>query len=95
MESEFLNFSQSATKFTDTFTTAASGGVGLETFGVDVTQSMNFRNFQLMFRDLMSVPLPTTTNSQQRITEMIDLQYSQAMSKIQNLMDYDVVLKLV
>jgi hypothetical protein len=94
MESEFLNFSQSSTKFTDTFTTASSVGVGLETFGVDGTQNMNFRNFQLLFRDLMSVPLPTTTNSQQRITEMIDLQYSQAISKIQNLMDFDVILKL-
>lgn len=94
MESEFLNFSQSATKFANTFTNVSATGVGLETFGIQDSQYDKFRNFQLLFRDLMSVPLPSAGNSQQRITEMIDLQYSQAISKIQNLMDYDVVLKL-
>lgn len=94
MESEFLNFSQPATKFTNTFLNASATGVGLESFGVENTQNDKFKNFQLLYRDLMSIPLPTATNQQQRIIEMIDVQYSQTISKIQNLMNYDVALKL-
>lgn len=93
MESEFLNFSQPSSKFTNTFITASSNNIGLETFGVENTQNDKFRNFQLLFRDLMSVPLPTSTG-QQMIVDMVDSQYSLGMSKIQNLMNYDVALKL-
>ncbi len=93
MESEFLNFSQSSTKFTNTFITASSSSVGLETFGIENVQNDKFRNFQLLFRDLMSVPLPQSSG-QQMILDMVDSQYSLGMSKIQNLMNYDVALKL-
>jgi len=93
MESEFLNFSQPSSKFTNTFITASSNNIGLETFGVENTQNDKFRNFQLLFRDLMSVPLPKSTG-QQMIVDMVDSQYSLGMSKIQNLMNYDVALKL-
>ena len=93
MESEFLNFSQPSSKFTNTFITASSNNIGLETFGVENTQNDKFRNFQLLFRDLMSVPLPKSTG-QEMILDMVDSQYSLGMSKIQNLMNYDVALKL-
>ena len=92
MESEFLNFSQPSSKFTNTFITASSNNIGLETFGVENTQNDKFRNFQLLFRDLMSVPLPKSTG-QQMILDMVDSQYSLCMSKIQNLMNYDIALK--
>ena len=88
MESEFLNFSQPSSKFTNTFITASSNNIGLETFGVENTQNDKFRNFQLLFRDLMSVPLPKSTG-QQMILDMVDSQYSLGISKIQNLMNYD------
>lgn len=94
MEGEFLNFSQPATKFTNTFLTASATGVGLESFGIENTQNDKFRNFQILYRDLMSIPLPESTNQQQMMVEMIDVQYSQMISKIQNLMNYDVALKL-
>ena len=93
MESEFLNFSQPSSKFTNTFITASSNNIGLETFGVENTQNDKFRNFQLLFRDLMSVPLPKSTG-QQMILDMVDSQYSLGISKIQNLMNYDIALKL-
>jgi hypothetical protein len=55
----------------------------------------SYRNFQLLFRELMSVPLPVTFASQEDLfKKVIDDQFSKSMSEIQNLMEFDVALRI-
>jgi hypothetical protein len=99
-EREFLKFSQSILNF--------DPQVGDGDFIIDNsraesrtqniqnnTNNNSYRNFQLLFRELMSVPLPSTFATQEDLfKQVIEGQFSKSISEIQNLMNYDVALRL-
>ena len=99
-EREYLKFSQSVLNFDTQVgdgdfiideSTASTRGVSPQ--GNSTNES--YRNFQLLFRELMSVPLPVTFASQEDLfKKIIDDQFSKSISEIQNLMEFDVALRI-
>jgi hypothetical protein len=99
-EREFLKFSQSVLNFDPEVgdgdfiiddSRATTRGVNSQS----TTNNQNYRNFQLLFRELMSVPLPSSFATQEDLfKQVIDTQFSKSISEIQNLMDYDVAFRL-
>ena len=99
-EREFLKFSQSVLNI-DT-------QVGDGDFIVDDSQATtrgvsqsggasneSYRNFQSLYRELMSVPLPVTFASQEDLfKKIIDDQFTKSISQIQNLMEFDVAFRM-
>lgn len=99
-EREFLKFSQSVLNFdpevgdgdflTDD-SRATSRGINPQ----NTTTNQSYRNFQLLFRELMSVPLPIGFATEEDLfKKVIDSQFSKSISEIQNLMEYDVAFRL-
>jgi hypothetical protein len=86
-ELEFLNFCKSINNVT--------GGVQNVTFGQSpVDMNANFRNFQSLFRSLMTVPVQLQGEAdEQYFTNTINNQYSLFQNGIKSFMEYDVILK--
>jgi hypothetical protein len=99
-EREFLKFSQSVLNFDPQvgdgdFIIDDSRATSRGTNPQNTTNNQSYRNFQLLFRELMSVPLPTSFATQEDLfKQVIDAQFSKSMSEIQNLMEYDVAFRL-
>ena len=99
-EREFLKFSQSVLNFDPQLgdgdfiidnSRATSRGNGAQ----NTTTNQSYRNFQLLFRELMSVPLPSSFATEEDLfKQVIDSQFSKSISEIQNLMEYDVAFRL-
>jgi len=100
LETEFLNFSKALTNFNtaeengNVIDPAANASVngGFDQYSdLDVT----YRNFQKLMRSLMTVQIPlSSATSESLFEEIIDSQYSTFIGEIQNLMEYDVVLRM-
>jgi len=86
-ELEFLNFSKSINN--------ATGGVQNVTFGQSpVDMNANFRNFQSLFKSLMTVPVQLQGETdEQYFTNTINNQYSLFQNGIKSFMEYDVIFK--
>ena len=86
-ELEFLNFCKSINNVT--------GGVQNVTFGQSpVDMNANFRNFQSLFRSLMTVPVQLQGEAdEQYFTNTINNQYSLFQNGIKSFMEYDVIFK--
>ncbi len=86
-ELEFLNFSKSINN--------ATGGVQNVTFGQSpVDMNANFRNFQSLFKSLMTVPVQVQGETdEQYFTNTISNQYSLFQNGIKSFMEYDVIFK--
>jgi len=100
LEREFLKFSQPVTNFDSQIgggdflvdgTTPTTRG----TSATSNTANESYRNFQSLYRELMSVPLPSLYATQEDLfKQLIDTQYSKSMSQLQNLMEFDVALRM-
>jgi hypothetical protein len=86
-ELEFLNFCKSINN--------ATGGVQNITFGQSpVDMDANFRNFQSLFKSLMTVPVQVQGETdEQYFTNTINNQYSLFQNGIKSFMEYDVIFK--
>jgi hypothetical protein len=86
-ELEFLNFCKSINN--------ATGGVQNVTFGQSpVDMNANFRNFQSLFKSLMTVPVQVQGETdEQYFTNTINNQYSLFQNGIKSFMEYDVIFK--
>jgi hypothetical protein len=86
-ELEFLNFCKSINN--------ATGGVQNVTFGQSpVDMDANFRNFQSLFKSLMTVPVQVQGETdEQYFTNTINNQYSLFQNGIKSFMEYDVIFK--
>jgi hypothetical protein len=86
-ELEFLNFCKSINN--------ATGGVQNITFGQSpVDMDANFRNFQSLFKSLMTVPVQLQGETdEQYFTNTINSQYSLFQNGIKSFMEYDVIFK--
>ena len=86
-ELEFLNFCKSINN--------ATGGVQNITFGQSpVDMDANFRNFQSLFKSLMTVPVQVQGETdEQYFTNTINSQYSLFQNGIKSFMEYDVIFK--
>jgi hypothetical protein len=86
-ELEFLNFCKPITNAT------VSGEVS--TFGQStVNLNANFKNFQSLFKSLMTVPSKVQGETdEQYFTNTINNQYSLFQSGIRSFMDYDIIFK--
>jgi hypothetical protein len=86
-ELEFLNFCKSINN--------ATGGVQNVTFGQSpVDMNANFRNFQSLFKSLMTVPVQLQGETdEQYFTNTINNQYSLFQNGIKSFMEYDVIFK--
>jgi hypothetical protein len=86
-ELEFLNFCKSINNVTS--------GIQRVTFGQSpVDMNANFRNFQSLFRSLMTVPVQAKGETdEQYFTNTINNQYSLFQNGIKSFMEYDVVFK--
>jgi len=98
MEQEFLNFSQSLNNFKpnnterDPFIIAATSELVTpdESSLYDV-----YKNFQSLYRSLMSVPIPSTYATQEDFFQrVIESQYSNAIPQLQGFLEYDVALRV-
>ena len=99
-EREFLKFSQPITSFDPQL----GGGDFLidealaTTRGTSqalTTTNNTYKNFQMLYRELMSVPLPIVFADQEEMfKQVIDNQFSKSMSQLQNLLEFDVVLRI-
>ncbi len=100
LENEFLNFSKALTNFNineensnviDPGASLSVGG-GFEQFSDLET---TYRNFQKMMRSLMSVQIPLSSATSEDLFEtIIQSQFSNSIAQIQNIMEYDVVLRM-
>ena len=98
MEKEFLNFSQALNNYkpinteTDPFIiTATSELVSQE------QQDLNevYKNFQNLFRSLMSVPIPSIyANQEDFFNKIIESQYSNVIPQLQGFLEFDVALRV-
>ena len=86
-ELEFLNFCKSINN--------ATGGVQNVTFGQSpVDMDANFRNFQSLFKSLMTVPIQLQGETdEQYFTNTINNQYSIFQNGIKAFMEYDIIFK--
>jgi hypothetical protein len=86
-ELEFLNFCKPISN--------ASVGGEVSTFGQStVNLNANFKNFQSLFKSLMTVPSKTQGETdEQYFTNTINNQYSLFQSGIRSFMDYDIIFK--
>jgi hypothetical protein len=86
-EQEFLNFCK---PITDADTAPTNLGIG-ET---SVSGDINFRNFQSLFKSLITViPQLPATNETEYFNEVINLQYSNSQNTLRAFMEYDVLFK--
>jgi len=86
-ELEFLNFCRPISN--------ASVSKDISTFGQStVNLNANFKNFQSLFKSLMTVPVKLQSETdEQYFTNTINNQYSLFQSGIRSFMDYDVIFK--
>jgi hypothetical protein len=86
-ELEFLNFCKPISNAT------VSGDVS--TFGQStVNLNANFKNFQSLFKSLMTVPTKVQGETEEQyFTDTINNQYSLFQSGIRSFMDYDIIFK--
>jgi hypothetical protein len=86
-ELEFLNFCKSINN--------ATGGVQNVTFGQSpVDMDANFRNFQSLFKSLMTIPIQVQGETdEQYFTNTINNQYSLFQNGIKSFMEYDIIFK--
>ena len=86
-EIEFLNFSRTMTN--------AIVGREVKTFGQSpVNLDSNLRNFQSLFKSLMTVPVQTNTETdEQYFTNTIGSQFLLFQNGIRSFMEYDVIFK--
>ena len=86
-ELEFLNFCKPISN--------ASVSKEVSTFGQStVNLNANFKNFQSLFKSLMTVPVKLQSETdEQYFTNTINNQYSLFQSGIRSFMDYDVIFK--
>jgi len=100
LEREFLNFSKALSSYSavEENTNIVDPAANIQSSGgfqpysdMDVT----YRNFQKMMRSLMSVQIPLSqATSEDLFEKVIDGQYSTLIGQIQNIMEYDVVLRM-
>ena len=98
METEFLNFAQALNNYkpngteTDPFIVASVNElVSQEQQDLNET----YRNFQGMFRSLMSVPIPSVyANQEDFFTKIIETQYSNVLPQLQGFLEFDVALRV-
>ena len=102
LEDEFLKFSQSVSNYKndtsvdplavlDPTVNTADRTVGQSNQDINV----QYKNFQSLMRELLSVPLPPVYSDEEDLfVKIIDNQYGSFVSKIQNLMGYDVALRM-
>lgn len=98
METEFLNFSQSLNNYkpnnseTDPFiVTSINELVSQEQ--QDLNES--YKNFQGLYRSLMSVPIPSVyANQEDFFTKIIETQYSNVIPQLQGFLEFDVALRV-
>jgi hypothetical protein len=86
-ELEFLNFCRPISN--------ASVSKDVSTFGQStVNLNANFKNFQSLFKSLMTVPVKLQSETEEQyFTNTINNQYSLFQSGIRSFMDYDVIFK--
>jgi hypothetical protein len=86
-ELEFLNFCRPISN--------ASVSKDVSTFGQStVNLNANFKNFQSLFKSLMTVPVKLQTETdEQYFTNTINNQYSLFQSGIRSFMEYDIIFK--
>ena len=102
LEEEFLKFSQSVSNYkNDTVVDPlAILDPTISTTNRVVGQSFQdtdyiYKNFQGLFRELMSVPLPPSySDDEDLFVKIIDNQFGSVVAKLQNLMGYDVALRM-
>ena len=86
-EQEFLNFCRPVTN--------ASVGLDVTTFGLStVNIDANFKNFQALFRSLMTVPVKNSAETDEEyFTNTINNQYETFQNGVKSFMEFDVIFK--
>jgi hypothetical protein len=86
-EQEFLSFCK---PITDVDMKTSPTEVGVSSANLNV----NFRNFQSLFKSLISViPKTTSANEEEYFNEVIGLQYTNAQNTLRAFMEYDILFK--
>jgi len=87
-ENEFLNFSKSITD-------ADSAQPEAQYDTPTVNQNANFRNFQSLFKTMMTVPAPTPIETDSEFfNSTIDSQYKNVQILLRNFLEYDIILRI-
>jgi len=87
-ENEFLNFSKA---ITDADSAQPDAQYNIST----VNQNANFRNFQSLFKTMMTVPAPTSTQTDSEFfNSTINNQYTNVQTLLRNFLEYDIILRI-
>jgi hypothetical protein len=87
-ENEFLNFSKS---INDADSAQPEAQYNTST----VNSNANFRNFQSLFKTMMTVPAPTTNQTDSTyFNSIINSQFENVQTLLRNFLDYDIILRI-
>ena len=91
-EKEFLKFSQSSNDFVIE-PTGEEGSSNINNTGLLTEPNPEYKNFQLLLKQLLEITPEPFTNSQDFITKISQKQFGKMMSTIKGFLEYDVIFK--